>query len=63
MDLTSLPLLELSGLLTRGEVSAVEATRACLSRIAEVDGRVRAFLRVDEEGALQAAAASDARRR
>jgi aspartyl-tRNA(Asn)/glutamyl-tRNA(Gln) amidotransferase subunit A len=42
-------------------MSSVEATRAALKRIAETDARVGSFLRVDEEGALKAAAESDAR--
>ena len=61
--LHQLSLTELSARLGRGEVSAVEAARACLDRIAAVDGRVRAFLAVDGPGALAAAEASDRRRR
>ncbi|MBJ6760964.1 Asp-tRNA(Asn)/Glu-tRNA(Gln) amidotransferase subunit GatA [Myxococcaceae bacterium JPH2] len=61
--LTDLTMLELAAALAAGKVSSVEATRASLARIAEVDSKVRAFLRVDEEGALRAAEASDARRR
>ena len=38
------------------------ATQKHLDRIAEVDAHVHAFLVVDAEGALEAAAASDARR-
>jgi aspartyl-tRNA(Asn)/glutamyl-tRNA(Gln) amidotransferase subunit A len=41
------------------EVSAVEVTRAHLERIARLDGRLGAFLRVDEPGALAQAAAVD----
>ena len=44
-----------------GEVSAVDVTQAHLDRIAEVDGKVHAFLQVDAEGALEAARAVDAR--
>ena len=44
-----------------GEVSAVEVAQAHLDRIAEVDGKVHAFLHVDPEGALAAARAIDAR--
>jgi aspartyl-tRNA(Asn)/glutamyl-tRNA(Gln) amidotransferase subunit A len=61
-ELTDLSLLELSAKLAAKELSSVEATRACLSRVAQVDGRVKAFLRVDEKGALAAAEASDRRR-
>ena len=63
MSLTDLTLLELAAKLAAREVSSVEATRACLARIAQVDGKVKAFLRLDESGALAAAEASDARRR
>ncbi|MBZ4409655.1 Asp-tRNA(Asn)/Glu-tRNA(Gln) amidotransferase subunit GatA [Myxococcus sp. XM-1-1-1] len=63
MQLTDLTMLELARKLDAGEVSSVEATRACLARIQQVDPRIRAFLRVDEQGALAAAEASDARRR
>jgi aspartyl-tRNA(Asn)/glutamyl-tRNA(Gln) amidotransferase subunit A len=63
MELTDLSMLELAAKLAAGEVSSVEATRACLARIAQVDGKVKAFLRLDEKGALSAAEASDARRK
>jgi aspartyl-tRNA(Asn)/glutamyl-tRNA(Gln) amidotransferase subunit A len=63
MSLTDLTLLELAAKLASGETSSVEATRACLARIAQVDGKVKAFLRLDEHGALAAAEASDARRK
>jgi len=45
-----------------GEASATEVARAHLDRIAEVDGELKAFLHVDTDGALAAAAAVDARR-
>lgn len=63
MALTDLTLLELAQQLAARETSSVEATRACLARIAALEPRVHAFLRVDEPGALAAAEASDARRR
>ncbi len=63
MELTDLSMLELAAKLAAGEVSSVEATRASLARIAQVDGRVKAFLRLDEKGSLAAAEASDARRK
>ncbi len=63
MALTDFTMLELAGKLASGEVSSVEATRACLARIAQVEPQVKAFLRVDESGALAAAEASDARRK
>jgi aspartyl-tRNA(Asn)/glutamyl-tRNA(Gln) amidotransferase subunit A len=48
--------------LADGRVTSVEVTQRHLDRIAEVDGQVHAFLHVDAEGALEQAAASDARR-
>jgi aspartyl-tRNA(Asn)/glutamyl-tRNA(Gln) amidotransferase subunit A len=53
---------ELGQLIADGEVSAVEVTQAHLDRIVEVDGAVNAFLHVDADGALAAAAQVDARR-
>jgi aspartyl-tRNA(Asn)/glutamyl-tRNA(Gln) amidotransferase subunit A len=53
---------DLAGLIARGEVSAVEVAQAHLDRIAEVDDQVHAFLHVDTEGAVAAAAAVDAAR-
>ncbi|MBI3109053.1 MAG: Asp-tRNA(Asn)/Glu-tRNA(Gln) amidotransferase subunit GatA [Candidatus Rokubacteria bacterium] len=38
-----------------GRLSPVEATRACLDRIARLDGRLRAFITLDGEGALATA--------
>ena len=52
---------ELAGLVSSGEVSAVEVAQAHLDRIAAVDGDVHAFLHVDTEGALASAAAVDAK--
>ncbi len=43
----------------RGEVSAVEAVRGCLERIAAENGELRAFVSVDEDGALREASAAD----
>jgi aspartyl-tRNA(Asn)/glutamyl-tRNA(Gln) amidotransferase subunit A len=57
-----LSLLQLSERLERRELSALEATEACLLRLAAVEPRVHAFLRVDQAGARAAARASDARR-
>ncbi|MFC8846305.1 MULTISPECIES: Asp-tRNA(Asn)/Glu-tRNA(Gln) amidotransferase subunit GatA [unclassified Micromonospora] len=53
---------EIAALVAGGEASAVEVTRAHLDRIAAVEGRVNAFLHVDDEGALAAARAVDERR-
>ena len=62
MSLTGKTAVELAGLIAAGEVSAVEVAQAHLDRIAAVDQRVHAFLHVDTDGALAAAAAVDARR-
>jgi aspartyl-tRNA(Asn)/glutamyl-tRNA(Gln) amidotransferase subunit A len=62
-DLIRMPASQLAAALARGEVSSVEATTASLERIAGVDGAVHAFLQVDAAGALEQAAAADARRR
>ena len=61
-DLTRMTATELAGAIHRGDVTAVEAARAHLDRIAEVDPAVHAFLHVDAEGALAQAAAVDAAR-
>jgi aspartyl-tRNA(Asn)/glutamyl-tRNA(Gln) amidotransferase subunit A len=63
MELTGLSMLELAAKLAAREVSSVEATQSCLARVAQVDGQVKAFLRLDEKGALASAEASDARRK
>jgi aspartyl-tRNA(Asn)/glutamyl-tRNA(Gln) amidotransferase subunit A len=59
---TDLTLAQLARRLADKELSSVEVTRACLDRIAALDGEIHAFLHVDEEGALAAARESDARR-
>jgi len=48
--------------LAKGEISSVELTQLHLDQIKKVDDKVRAFLHVDSEGALAAAAAVDAKR-
>jgi aspartyl-tRNA(Asn)/glutamyl-tRNA(Gln) amidotransferase subunit A len=53
---------EMAAALEVGETTSVALTQAHLDRIAEVDGSVHAFLHVDTDGALEQAAASDARR-
>jgi aspartyl-tRNA(Asn)/glutamyl-tRNA(Gln) amidotransferase subunit A len=53
---------DLAARLAAGEVSAVEVARVHLDRIGAVDERVHAFLYVDTEGALAAAADVDAAR-
>lgn len=61
-DLIKLTAADLGAKIAAGDVSAEEVTRAHLDRIAEVDGRVHAFLHVDSEGAVEAARAVDAKR-
>jgi len=48
--------------LARREISSVELTQAVLDRIAAVDGRVRAYVRVAADDALAQARDADARR-
>ncbi len=62
MELTRMTAAELSAALATREVSATEVTRAHLDRIAAVDDRVRAFLHVAADSALEQAAAIDERR-
>ena len=61
MEPTDLSMLELGRKLAAGELSSVEVVRACLARVDRLDGRVKAFLRVDREGALAQADAADRR--
>jgi aspartyl-tRNA(Asn)/glutamyl-tRNA(Gln) amidotransferase subunit A len=60
-DLNWLTISRASELLRSREISSTDLTRACLDRIANVDGRVRAFLTVTADQALEAAASADAR--
>jgi aspartyl-tRNA(Asn)/glutamyl-tRNA(Gln) amidotransferase subunit A len=61
MDFLDLTIAEAHHLLTHREVSAVELTEAALARIVAVDNSVKAFLAIDDEGALQQAHAADER--
>jgi aspartyl-tRNA(Asn)/glutamyl-tRNA(Gln) amidotransferase subunit A len=62
VDVTRRTAADLAAAVASGELSAVEITQAHLDRIAKVDEKVNAFLHVDAEGALAAAAAVDAKR-
>ena len=62
MSITRRTAAEIADALAAGETTSVEITQAHLDRIAQVDGAVHAFLHVDAAGALEQAAASDARR-
>jgi len=57
--ITGLDASDLAAKIAAKELSAVEATRAHLDRIAEVDGDLGAFLHVGSEAALSAAADVD----
>ena len=63
MALTDLSATQLLAKLHQGDVTSVEVTRAFLARIARIDDKVHAFLRVDAAGAQQQAEAVDSRRR
>ena len=54
---------ELLGLLSSGQVTSEELTRAYAERIANIDKQVGAYLRVDVDGALEQARVIDARRK
>jgi aspartyl-tRNA(Asn)/glutamyl-tRNA(Gln) amidotransferase subunit A len=62
MSLADRTASDLLSLLTARETTSVEVTQAYLDRIAERDESIGAFLRVDAERALAAAAAVDRRR-
>ena len=57
--LNQLTISELTAKLARREVSAREATQACLDQIARVDGRIHAFISHDGADALAQADAAD----
>ncbi|QPK93906.1 Asp-tRNA(Asn)/Glu-tRNA(Gln) amidotransferase subunit GatA [Actinomyces sp. zg-332] len=61
-DILKLSAYEMSQKLIAGELTSVELTQACLDRIAEVDGKVQAFLLVDEQGAMHTARLVDEKR-
>ena len=58
-DICSFSLTQVAAALQRKELSAVEVTRACLSRIEATESAVGALLHVDAEGALARAAELD----
>ncbi|GAB6165298.1 Asp-tRNA(Asn)/Glu-tRNA(Gln) amidotransferase subunit GatA [Thermostilla marina] len=63
MDITDRFAVEWLNALEKGEVSAVELTKACLDRIESHDETIGAFLTVDAEGALAQAEAVDRKRK
>ncbi len=62
MQLNRMTVAEVGRALAAGRISSLDITRACLSEIHRVDGAVGAYLAVDEESALEQAAAADLRR-
>ncbi|MBN2216769.1 MAG: Asp-tRNA(Asn)/Glu-tRNA(Gln) amidotransferase subunit GatA [Pirellulales bacterium] len=62
MSLTDLTATQLLDRLRKAEITSVGVTQAFLDRIDKVDTTIRAFLRVDRDGALAQAEAIDARR-
>jgi Asp-tRNA(Asn)/Glu-tRNA(Gln) amidotransferase A subunit family amidase len=62
LDLASLTATEVAAEMARGMVSAEDYTRACLDRIAAVEGDVRAFVSLDPDHALAQARALDQHR-
>src|SRR5512136_1089265 len=61
MELYELTIHELHEKLKKREVSSVEATQACLGRIAATDEKVHSFITVTADAALTAAAEADQR--
>src|ERR1035441_5748200 len=57
--LNQLTISELTATLARREVSAREATQACLDQIQRVDGEIHAFISHDAADALAQADAAD----
>ena len=51
--------VELSAAFGQGNFSSEELTRACLERVAALDGRLNSFITVTQEQALAAARAAD----
>lgn len=61
MNLNELTIKEARKKLDSGEISSVKLTKACLSRIKEVDDKLRACLSVDRRGAIREAELADER--
>lgn len=53
---------QLKELLDKKQISSEELTKSCIERIKQVENRVRAFVTIDEEGALDQARAVDKKR-
>jgi aspartyl-tRNA(Asn)/glutamyl-tRNA(Gln) amidotransferase subunit A len=59
--LSEMPAADMAAQYARGALSPVEVARACLKRIGACEPKLNAMYRVDAEGALAAAEASEAR--
>lgn len=62
MKLNELTIAEAIKKLNNGEISSVELTKACLTRIKEIDGKIKACLTVCEKEAFAEAKKADQRR-
>lgn len=58
-DITDCGLVEIAASIRAGEVSSVECSRACLERIERLQPATNAFIRIDADEALAAAARAD----
>ena len=61
MDYTELSIKQASEALAKGEISAVELTKAMIARVEATEPKVKAYLTTTPELALEQAAAADAR--
>ncbi|MBI4664982.1 MAG: Asp-tRNA(Asn)/Glu-tRNA(Gln) amidotransferase subunit GatA [Nitrospinae bacterium] len=61
-DICSLTLKELGALMDKGEITSQQATQAYLDRINALDGKIKAYVTVDADGAIRQAKAADERR-
>ena len=59
LDILSISAVELGKKIAAGEITSVEATKAFLDRIGAVEKDINAYITVDTEGALAAAAEAD----
>jgi aspartyl-tRNA(Asn)/glutamyl-tRNA(Gln) amidotransferase subunit A len=61
--MTAWTIESLAAAIRAGKISPVEATRDCLDRVRRLDGTLRAFISVDEAGALETARRLEAEQR
>jgi len=61
-NINTLTIKEAQAMLESGEITSLDLTKACLDRIKEIDGRVKACLTVCEKEALAEAKLADLRR-